>query len=35
MYEDDNPTLAGALAPSTMRDVDRALAAALGLRSSM
>jgi mRNA interferase MazF len=35
MYEDDSPKLAGALTPSTMREVDRALAAALGLRESM
>lgn len=35
MYEDDNPQLAGALSPVTMRKVDRALAAALGLRGSM
>lgn len=31
MYEDDAPELAGALSPLTMREVDRALAAALGL----
>lgn len=35
MYEDDSPELTGALSPRTMRDVDRALAAALGLRTSM
>jgi len=35
MYEDDSPELAGALTPKTMRDVDRALTAALGLRESM
>jgi mRNA interferase MazF len=35
MYEDDKPELAGALSPGTMRDVDRALAAALGLRGAV
>lgn len=35
MYEDDSPTLAGALSPRTMREVNRALAAALGLRNSV
>jgi len=35
MYEDDSPELAGAMSPRTMRDVDRALAAALGLQSAM
>lgn len=31
MYPDDDPALAGALSPSVMRQVDDALAAALGL----
>ncbi|MEX0913635.1 MAG: type II toxin-antitoxin system PemK/MazF family toxin [Demequina sp.] len=31
MYPDDNPELAGALSPSVMRQVDGALAVALGL----
>lgn len=31
MYESDRPDLAGALSPSSMRAVDKALAAALGL----